>query len=586
MNPEAGWSQTGVSLVGGGLNPVTNSALATLDTQSITQADYYSLRLLVDNAGFTNEERTMVYFEPDLLSTNWPQYVEQAPSFSASLLPMKTASGQSRLVLMSPAYLSSGLPAKLWIFSADGADNTTLMPGSGTYSQPAIGELDGNPGEEIVAQDFRELHIIRSDYTWSSLVPGIFVSFDYSPVTIEDLDGDGRPEILTFGIHTGKTNSYLFAWEPDGTLHTTNFPITLEAYFWGTELDRARMRGLLAVDLDGDGQKEILVAEFYGSKVFRFKVFDHRGVPLAWPTRAFAGDLFALAQADLERDGSPEIIIAYGDGTTNFVEALHADGSTAAGWPRRMNVGNLSSLVIADLDRDGSPEIIVRSGAIEVFRGDGSIFPGNWPITGNGFGGVAVADIDGDGWPEILVQRAKLSGNTGSAVRYYDPHLFAFRRDGSVLRSWQLLGANGDQPDGTGATVVGDFDQNGKIDIALNYKVISGGGLSGKLVAGVVMVLTLDVPYRPQVGDWPMNFHDARNTAGGFTPARLKLQRFAGNTVLAWPVQAYETELEASGGMGGSSWAPASVQIVSSNGVNRVTVPLNGERKFYRLRYR
>jgi subtilisin family serine protease len=591
INPEAEWSQTGVSVTGNGMNPVTNSVLATWDTQSITQADYYSVRLQVDNAGFTNEERTLVYFEPDLLSTNWPQYLEQAPGLLASVLPMKTASGQSRLVLVSPAYLSSGLPAELSSFSADGADKRGLPLDTGTYSQPAIGELNGEPGEEIVAQDSREVRIIRNDYTTYSLFPEFQVHFDSSPVTIEDLDGDGRPEVLAFGTHTAKTNSFLFAWKLDGSLHTTNFPITLAAYFWGTELDRARTRGLLVTDLDGDGQKEILAAEFYGSEVFRFKLFDQRGVPRAWRTRAFAGQLYALAEADLERDGIPEIIVAYGDGNTNFVEALRADGSTVPGWPRLVTRGRPISLAIADLDRDGSTEIIVTCNAVmEVLRGDGSRFPGNWPIQGNGFmafGSVAVADVDGDGLPEILVQRANLSGNTeGGAVSYFDPRLVAFRADGSILRSWRIPGANGNQPNGTGATVVGDFDQNGKIDIALNYGVISGGGLSGRLAAGVLMVLSLDAPYRPQVGDWPMNFHDARNTAAGFIPARLKLPKSGGNGVVIWPVQPYETELESSGGVGGSLWTPVSLQIMTTNGLNAVTVPLNDERRLYRLHYR
>src|SRR2546428_723638 len=64
---------------------------------------------------------------------------------------------------------------------------------------------------------------------------------------------------------------------------------------------------------------------------------------------------------------------------------------------------------------------------------------------------------------------------------YKDSRLVAYRTNGSVARSWRLLGANGNQPAGLGTVAFGDFDGDGKVELAVNYQLISGGGISGHL---------------------------------------------------------------------------------------------------------
>src|SRR4051794_21576544 len=48
LSPASGWSNQGITLASGGLIPVTNGLLGAWNSGTITQADFYSIRLLVD----------------------------------------------------------------------------------------------------------------------------------------------------------------------------------------------------------------------------------------------------------------------------------------------------------------------------------------------------------------------------------------------------------------------------------------------------------------------------------------------------------------------------------------------------------
>ena len=80
VNPTSGWQTTGITLTGGGTSPLINAQLGTWDTSSITQAGYYSIRLTVTGTS-TSSTSTLVYLEPDLVSTNWPVWIDQGPYF-------------------------------------------------------------------------------------------------------------------------------------------------------------------------------------------------------------------------------------------------------------------------------------------------------------------------------------------------------------------------------------------------------------------------------------------------------------------------------------------------------------------------
>ena len=125
MDATNGWTNRGITLVGDGSGSVSNGLLATWDSGGITQADYYTIRLLTDRTAFTNEAKTYVYLEPDLYSTNWPQWIGQCPC--GSVLPARDAQGHTRLIIMNPRWAGATFPPTLWSFALDGSCQTNIL---------------------------------------------------------------------------------------------------------------------------------------------------------------------------------------------------------------------------------------------------------------------------------------------------------------------------------------------------------------------------------------------------------------------------------------------------------------------------
>src|SRR5205807_970912 len=180
--------------------------------------------------------------------------------------------------------------------------------------------------------------------------------------------------------------------------------------------------------------------------------------------------------------------------TQKIMHVLQPDGTERPGWPFTLARQNYNTfLAVGDLDRDGRKEIVVSNGDhLYIFEPDATSFSIAWPLidpSGNPFGPIALADINDDGYPEILTTRDKfasspnplLAASTGASTQdsptvtginlaaettvnsdgtlsrtirsevntqaypsniYNAPVLLALRQDGSVMRSWNLLGAN------------------------------------------------------------------------------------------------------------------------------------------------
>lgn len=546
INPTSGWSSSGITLAGGGLSPVSNGPLGTWDTSSITKADYYTLQLLVDNSGFTSQATTLVYLEPDLLSANWPKWLDEVPGQVSGMVPAVDGAGNVRLALSIPTYSNSVVPPRLRTFSADGSVEQSLSLNFGDYFQPAAADFDGNAGDELVTGDGNMLRIVGSDNTSNTFTGTPSLPLQQSQVVLADLDGDSQLEALAIG-NDFAGNAYIFAWRRDGQQVGANFPIALADQ--NSSVTYPSGPRLLAGDIDGDGKPEIIAQEGTSPSSFALRLFGNDGSPKVWAAPVFTGYPYQMVLADLDHDGKLEVLMVADTGSEALVHVLQSDGSERPGWPVPLLYRGYSYIAVGDLNVDGHEDIVVAQGPeLYVFNSDGTSFSSAWPLaTDFGFGPVAIADVDGDGYPEIVTSslerfsvsnplfpaasgqakpvvtrdksivlqnaRTSVGAQDATSLQYWETDLHAFRRDSTSSKSWRLLGMNGDQPWFPAIITVGDFNKDGITDIAANYDIqVPTNGINF-LSQGVATVLSTGAPFHPSVNDWPMIFQNPHNTA-------------------------------------------------------------------------
>jgi subtilisin family serine protease len=546
VNATSGWSSAGVQLASGGTMPVDDGRLATWTPAGIGSAGYYTIRLRVKNHGFESAMRTTVYLEPDLLPGSWPQVLEVAPDpYLGTAAVARNADGTMRPFFELPAFWGREAESAYRVFTPAGKPEAHVRLNKGGYTKPAAGDLEGDKGEEVVVTEAAALRIFRPDHTSYYARPYLVTNvgfFEAIPV-LEDLDGDGRLEILAVG--GGFEVNSLFAWKGDGTRFSRAFPIHFEAQ--NRPLDLFFGSRVVVADLDGDGRKEILVVAgptATSAKVLRFGL---DGTPQPFDHPALPALVTGLAVADLDGDGALEVVVS-ADGDEDDEAVLHVlrpDGSEKPGWPVR---GDLRWLALGDLDGDGAVEIVVSgTRRLSVFSHDGTPFSPAWPkedIAGSVQWPV-LADVDSDGRVDIVVSHERRSlgrpapevtadstrqprglrhrptttavrtAQTSSAVANPSTlELLAFRAsDGALLRSWNMTGAMGEEPVDGLKPFVGDFDGDGRVDIGGTYPLLHPTSPNvGTYERGVFTAITTGGIYKPAAAPWPMTYRDARNS--------------------------------------------------------------------------
>jgi hypothetical protein len=221
----------------------------------------------------------------------------------------------------------------------------------------------------------------------------------------------------------------------------------------------------LIVDINRDGHLDIVATHrspihdnalhiWLGDGAKHFRALNP-----TWPSPGYAG----LAAGDINRDGHLDLLAAshfnrfhtfLGDGAGHFTDTVVTtpDGYTAS--------------QLADLDGDGNPDAIVlgwQERGIEIYRGDGT---GKWTLTARLMEGaigrdLAIADINEDGKTDIVA----LAANRGVTI------FLQTRMDAWSAHPANFFSATREFR----SAAVGDINQDGHIDIALN------GGFQGPL---------------------------------------------------------------------------------------------------------
>jgi hypothetical protein len=290
----------------------------------------------------------------------------------------------------------------------------------------ALADLDGDGRLDIVATDTNH-NVVTIFQNLSQ--PGVLTSQSFSPavnlpvdalpaaVVVGDLDGDGRPEIIT--VNQGSNSlSVLQNLGPIGGRITTNsFAAVLDLPTPNAPT------GLAIGDLDGDGKLDLATANQSDSSSL-VSVFQNASVPgtIAFAPRldvaGDANDAESVAIGDLDGDGNPDLLIGSFNGQIISVY-LNAStpGSIAFGPPTDFAAGGEvppDGVALADLDGDGSLEVAVATqnpSKLSIFPnasspGLASLGPRLDLNSGYNPAGVAIADLIGDGRPDLVCANA------------------------------------------------------------------------------------------------------------------------------------------------------------------------------------
>jgi hypothetical protein len=237
-------------------------------------------------------------------------------------------------------------------------------------------------------------------------------------VTVADIDGDGKPDVIMADYSSGNISIYLNT-STNGALSTNSFaaPVTIGV---GSEVDQVAVG-----DLDGDGKLDLVVADQSGVAHVLRNTSTPGAVSFAPAFSLLAGsDCRSVAVRDLDGDGRPDIIIAsVGNSMVSVYPNLSSPGSFGAGsFGTRLDFATPSgalTVAVGDLNGDGEPDLVIGNGSsISVFRNTSTVgnigFAPRWDLTLDSWG-VAIGDVDGDGLADLAV--ANPDENTVTLLR-------------------------------------------------------------------------------------------------------------------------------------------------------------------------
>lgn len=295
-----------------------------------------------------------------------------------------------------------------------------------------VADIDGEGMEEIMAGDGEGTLQVFNGTTLEVRYKMTGLVRDAHGIAVGDVDNDGEREIV---VGTGYKIDYplsaIYVYSADtGELETQFLPG-----------NASRMRGVAIADIDGDSFNELIfgtgvsLGETPGEGYLNVYQFDGSNYTREWQSEDLNGDVVAIQVVDVDGDGNLEIVASngyrYGPG---FLFVFRYRGTGGEGTPpayervwESENIGPKPyGLDVGDIDADGVKEIVLGNMAGYIWIFDGSTHELEWksPPLGSDILGIDLGDVDSDGQVEIIAAQGGYQGKGDFTSAYTAPHIY------------------------------------------------------------------------------------------------------------------------------------------------------------------